>query len=231
MTDRDATDTPSNRQIRVVVIASIVALHTTLYYAVNLVNSRRSPADLVDLTIPLDRLVPYLGWTWVVYYGGDLFITVGAAFVLWRLTDRQVLRAAEAYAGIIVIGAVIQLLVPSSAPWPGEMIEPQRWMHEAIGMRPHACLPSMHVALSVLPAGLALSTVRSAWGRACVIAAAALITGSTVTLKEHFVLDSLAGLALGIGGWAYWRARVRSPVSPHDDRGATPAARRADSGG
>lgn len=73
----------------------------------------------------------------------------------------------------------------------------------------------MHVAFSVLTATLAVAVFRSRPVMALYVAGAAGITLSTLTLSEHYALDALGGIALGLAAAAWWR-RV-----PLDVGGAT----------
>ncbi|UCG87903.1 MAG: phosphatase PAP2 family protein [Gemmatimonadota bacterium] len=190
---------------RVWAIIGIVLLHITCYYIVNLTNSHRGGTAFVDLAVPLDRWIPYLGWSWVIYYFGDVYITLWAAVVFWQIPRHRSMRAVQAYCGTIVLGAIVQLLVPARAPWPESPVAVQQWMHQLISMRPYACLPSMHVALAVLPAGIAVSVLESHSLRAVSVVLAVAITVSTLTMKEHFFLDAVAGIVLGLAAYVFWR--------------------------
>jgi hypothetical protein len=205
---------PSPRA-RIVAMVGIALLHIACYYVVNLTNSRRSATVFVDLTLTIDGWIPYIGWTWVIYYFGDLYIIFWAGAVFWQIPRARFVRAVYAYGGMIVVGATVQLLVPATAPWPASPADAQQWVHELISMRPHACLPSMHVALTVLPAGFAVSVLQSRSLRVLSVILAALITVSTLTLKEHFFLDAVSGVVLGVAAYAFWRAgRAPAPKSP-----------------
>ena len=215
-----AAATRATARARALAILGIVLLHMTCYYVVNSTNSHRPAAAFVDLTLASDRWIPYLGWTWVIYYLGDVYIVMWGAVVFWRIPRRGFVRAVEAYSGMIVVGAILQLLVPARAPWPVAPVAVQQWVHDLISMQPYACLPSMHVALTVLPAGISVSVFKSPLLRATSVALAAMITVSTLTLKEHFVLDAVAGLVLGLAVYAFWRGgRAVAPDSLAEKRG------------
>jgi hypothetical protein len=194
---------------RLAAISAVVLLHAGCYYVVNLINSRRGLAAFVDLGIALDRWVPFLEWTWTIYFFGDFYILLWGAFVVWRMPRPWFRRAILAYAGMIVVGAAVQLAVPARAPWPTALTDAQRWAHGLIATRPYACLPSMHVALAVLPTAMGLAVLDARWLDSISVGCAVLITISTVTLKEHFVLDAVAGVVLGLAAYAYWAAGTR----------------------
>lgn len=189
---------------RLTAISAVVLLHAGCYYLVNLINSRREFSAFVDLKIALDQWVPFLEWTWTIYYLGDLYIILWGAFVVWRMPKPWFRRAILAYVGMIVVGAAIQLALPARAPWPATLSDAQRWVQGLIAMRPYACLPSMHVALTVLPTALGVAVLDDRWLRTMSVSLAILITISTATLKEHFVLDAAAGVLLALGAYFYW---------------------------
>jgi membrane-associated phospholipid phosphatase len=188
--------------------------HGICYYTVNLINSWRSPASLLSLKTAVDGWIPLVEPTWAIYYFGDVYIVLLGIYVLVRMPADQFRRAVGAYAGMIALGAAIQLLLPAEAPWPTNLTSAQRWMHEAIAMRPYACLPSMHVALTVLPAALSLSVLRPRWVRSTSLLLATVITLSTLSLKEHYFLDAVAGIVLGLAAYAYWRCGQRMLSAP-----------------
>lgn len=194
---------------RLAAISAVVLLHACCYFVVNLINSGRELTAFVDLEIALDRWVPFLEWTWTIYFFGDLYIILWGAFVVWQMPRPWFRRAILAYAGMIVVGAAVQLAVPASAPWPVALTGVQRWVHGLIAIQPFACLPSMHVALAVLPTAMGLAVLDARWLDSISVGCAVLITISTVTLKEHFVLDAVAGVVLGLAAYAYWAAGAR----------------------
>jgi membrane-associated phospholipid phosphatase len=195
----------SGRQRRVRATCGIILLHSTCYYLVNLINSRRPALDLFDFGTVIDRWVPYLNWTWVLYYSGNVYITIWAAIIFWHIPEIRLRQATYAYVGMIIVGAATQVMIPGKAPWPTVLVPPQQWVHELIAMRPYACLPSMHVALTVLPCCFGLAVLSSPWLKILSGTMAALITISTLTLKEHYFLDAAAGLVLGLVSYAYWQ--------------------------
>ncbi len=195
-----------NRWVRLGAFAAVLTFHVAIYSAVNFTNSGRDPARFWNLYTLVDSWIPYLGWTAFIYYFGDLYMGAWAAIVVVRL-DLGFERAMKAYLGMIIVGGAIQVLIPASAPLPAEFHGLQALVHE-FSIPPYACLPSMHVALSALPAVLSLHVLKSPVARTLSITAAVLITISTVTTKEHFFVDPVAGLALALVAYAYWRRGV-----------------------
>jgi len=197
---------------RLLIIISIALLHSFSYYSVNIINSNRPSSDFYNFHIIIDSQIPYIGWTWVFYYFGDIYIIIWATMVVLKLQDRQFLQAVYVYSGMIISGAVIQLILPGVAPWPNDSIEPQQLAHSLIFMRPYACLPSMHVALTVLPACILYSVFKSIWIRVFSTLTAVLITISTLTLKEHYFLDAVTGVLLAFIYYGIWRLNFKNLI-------------------
>ncbi len=158
------------------------------------------PAVELPLTA-LDRAVPFWPLSGLVYYGAFAFQL--AAFLL--LPDRE--RATRyLYAALVaqVIGMLCFVFWPTRFPrelYPlpasagalgASLVQHVRATDAAVN-----CLPSLHVS-SVTLSALALSGTR--WfGAALLIALACAL--STLTFKQHYAVDVLAGAALGAAAW------------------------------
>jgi membrane-associated phospholipid phosphatase len=189
---------------RAVAIIGVIVLHLVVYYTVTRVNSNRPPEVLNDPSIGLDDKIPLLGWTWVFYWAAYPYLTLGAALVVAAMREADYKRAIKAFIVITLIGGAVQLMYPVAAPWTSEAHAMQTRMHESAFTRPYACLPSMHVAYSVITGFMGAMIARSAGLRWFHILLAAGIAVSTLTLKEHYVADAVAGIALGMGGGLWW---------------------------
>jgi hypothetical protein len=206
--------------VRLGTFAAVIAFHVSIYSVVNSINAARDPAQLWDLYTRVDSWIPYVGWSSFIYYFGDLYMGVWGGFIVMRL-ERGFGRAMKAYLGMIIAGGAFQLLIPARAPLPEQFYWLQGLVHQ-LSIPPYANLPSMHVALSMLAAGLALHVLRSRPARWFSTVVAVLITASTVTTKEHFFVDAVAGVALAALAYAYWRGgagvelpgRTRVPADP-----------------
>jgi hypothetical protein len=73
----------------------------------------------------------------------------------------------------------------------------------------YACLPSMHVALTIFPTCLSFSVFRSRLIRTILVILTVLITISTLTFKEHVFLDAVTGILLALVFYAVWRSDGR----------------------
>lgn len=196
---------------RALAIVGVIALHLVVYYTVTRVNSNRPPEVLNDPSIPLDDRIPLLGWTWVFYWAAYPYLTLGAALVVASMREAEYRLAIKAFIVITFIGGAIQLLYPVAAPWTSQAHAMQTRMHDSAFTRPYACLPSMHVAYSVITGFMGAMIVRSAGLRWFHILLPLAIAVSTLTLKEHYVADAVAGILLGLGGglWWWWKAGRR----------------------
>jgi hypothetical protein len=189
---------------RFLAIVGVILLHLAVYYTVTRINSNRPPEALNDPSIALDDKIPLLGWTWVFYWAAYPYLTLGAALVVAAMREADWKRAIQAFVVITLIGGAVQLLYPVAAPWTSEAHAMQTRMHESAFTRPYACLPSMHVAYSVITGFMGAMIARSGGLRWFHILLAAGIAVSTLTLKEHYVMDAVAGIALGLGGGLWW---------------------------
>lgn len=192
--------------IRLLLMTAVALLHSVCYYyLVKSINSQISPSAYWNFHTILDSWIPYLGWTWVFYYLGDIYILFFAVFIVVKLPEKKFYRAVKAYIGMIIMGALIQIALPAESPLPEKLTNVQQWFHDSLSLNLYACLPSMHVALTVLPACLSLSVLKSNWLRMISVLIAIFITISTVTLKEHYFLDSLAGVMFALLFYGLWR--------------------------
>jgi membrane-associated phospholipid phosphatase len=172
---------------------------------VNEINRRLPPSQLNNLSTVFDTWIPYLGWTFLFYYLGLFYISFWAFFIVWKLTDKKLLRAVYTYTAMILTGALLEIAVPAQSPYPADMNSIQQFIHEKSYSGPYACFPSMHVMLTVLPALILFSVIRSRWIRFLSTLTAVLIVASTLTLKEHFFIDTLAGVIFAFIFYGFWR--------------------------
>jgi membrane-associated phospholipid phosphatase len=196
-----------------------MVLHIVVHGVVNAANASRDAASLIDLSMTPDEWIPYLGWTWVFYYTAH-FYTMGAGpIILLKLEERGFRRAIYVFVLMIVAGGLIQLVLPARSPWPEDGSAVQNWFHTSVTWDPYVCLPSMHVALVLLLGLISFRVIRSLWLRRLTIVAISLISLSTLTLKEHYILDVLAGGVLGFLAYLLWRSGTRTISVQESDLG------------
>ena len=203
----------SRRWLRIVLVLAVIVLHFGVYRLVNVLNSERPASAFHDFSTFGDSRIPYLGWTSVVYYFAFPYVMVMGTIVVWELPRRRSFHAVVAFAFLIVAGGALQLAFPARSPWPAEVTWVQGLSH-SISFDPFVCLPSMHVALATLTAALSAAVFPSSRAKLMHGFTALAISISTVTLKEHYLLDVLAGgLFAGLVYLVWRRWPLISPVA------------------
>jgi membrane-associated phospholipid phosphatase len=186
------------RTLRLAVVPWLAFLHYGGYVVVDAWARSCSPDALWHTSIALDAQIPYLPWTWVFYWAAHPFVFVGGSLVLMWLPEKGFRRAVVALAATALLGDAIQIAIPARMPWPHPQHPAQALIHWSSREGDFATLPSMHVAFSTLIASLAFMAFPSRLVRALFAAMAAAIALSTLTLREHVVLDVVSGVGLGM---------------------------------
>jgi hypothetical protein len=197
---------------RLAMILGVVAVHGLCYQFVNLLNSQRPLSAFFNFHTVVDDWIPYIPWTLVFYYLGDIYILFFAPVIVWKLSETKFVRAVYVFTAMIISGALIQLALPCQAPWPNHLSGVQAFVHNSAFLRPYACLPSMHVALTVLPTCLLFWAIKSNWIRGLSTLMAVLITASIATTKEHFFLDAVTGAIFAFFFFLLWRRKFKTSL-------------------
>jgi membrane-associated phospholipid phosphatase len=187
------------------------------------------PAVELPLTT-LDRLIPFMPWTvWV--YG-----TVTWAALLAWLHVPDGLRGRRLYFTLALATAVCGvffLFMPTTFPRHLYPVDPASiTLRELIDLRaadsPTNCLPSLHVALATSLSANWLEYAKSRRARVLIVVWTVAVCLSTLTTKQHFVVDVAAGLVVGAGAYlavhrwvrpghtAFW-ARARAAFAVDGD--------------
>ena len=185
------------KRSRIFAIAATLVLFVGLYYStnhLNLVNPRLLPLLGFELTIP------FIPWTIFVYLSAILLI-----FIAILLIGRNDLgRAMAGLVMIMFVCALIFLFLPTTYPRPE--IFPSVNPASQIAYRfltafdsPRNCFPSQHIAMCIF-AAFAIYHSRKTAGIIFFIWAA-FIALSTLTLKQHYFLDLIGGLAFAVIVW------------------------------
>ena len=182
------------------------------FYGLGKLGAYTRGATVLPLTA-LDHAIPFLPWT-VWLYGTITWVCLG---VWLTLPDRA---AGARLLATITVAAVtcsaVFVLFPTTFPralYPVESLASAS-LRELARLRatdsPSNCLPSLHVALAW---AIALTWASSFPGRSVVRAAgvvwALIITVTTITTKQHFVIDVPTGAAVGVFAW--WAGRRLVP--------------------
>jgi membrane-associated phospholipid phosphatase len=178
------------------------------------------PAAAKTLRTPLDDAIPFLPATIYVYAAVYTAMLLPAFTVRCRHLFR---RVAVAYAFVIGVATVFFHSMPVTSlglrPDAATLaaLDPGRF--DVWGVRlcyaldpPVNLFPSMHLA-SVTLVALAAGTARRSYGVAA-LALTLAVAVSISTVKQHWVVDGVAGLALGLAAWALFVRGYATPRAP-----------------
>ncbi|MFW7378491.1 MAG: phosphatase PAP2 family protein [Oligoflexus sp.] len=151
----------------------------------------------------IDRQIPLLPWTILIYISDYVFIF----FVILNLKDARAISLLS-YRTIVVstVSFSVFFLFPTIYPR-SELNSTALWSYLFRSMHfidaPTNCLPSLHVSLTLLGAW-SLNSFHG-WKKHAIYFWAATICISTLTTKQHYVIDVAAGIAVVI--MAMWLSR------------------------
>lgn len=156
-----------------------------------------------DLALPVDHAIPFLPWTFAVYVSiYALPLGVG-----WRASAEDFSRMILGTVPLMGLSWLSFLLLPAEYPRPaaataGAWAGAYAWLHGLDG--PGNTFPSLHVGVTALAALRTRAWPDGRWWSAWAVA----IILSTLTTKQHFVVDVVGGvlLAAACDAWA-WRQR------------------------
>ena len=164
------------------------------------------------LMTTLDAAIPFLPWTWWIYFPGYL---AGLVFTVLIVRDDDILaRAVLAILLAQVLCTIIYMFFPSSFPRPvdwqgsGLTADAIRWFWELDP--PNNTFPSSHVMLST-QASLALWRDKNRWRYLQYLSTFGIFV-TIHTTKQHYLIDGVAGMALAaLTHWALfvWWPRLR----------------------
>lgn len=193
-----ATHQGINGYTKIILISIVILVHSGVWYFVNIYNSLRPATSLNNLTTLVDSWIPYIGWSWFVYYSGHLFILIVGSVIVWQLGRKDFFRIILIICLMIITAGIIQLILPAKSPLPEKMNIVHQWFHANVFDDQYVCFPSLHVALSVLPGGIYIRYFKSFFFKIVVVIIIISIFLSTISLKEHYFVDSVAGVILAI---------------------------------
>ena len=170
-----------------------------------------------DLLYVPGRIGPFDVATAAVYFSYFL-APATVSLLLWKFRPSLFPRFACALIVTLTLGLVIYFAVPTAPPWLAAEEGQLGTVHRVIppftaalagdayeeaaasfDQNAVAAMPSLHVALTVVIAGVMAQFGRM-WKRAGIAYVAAMCL-ALVYLGEHYVIDEIAGIALGLGAW------------------------------
>lgn len=145
--------------------------------------------------LSFEKKIPFMEWTGLVYV--SIFIQIILAFLIM---NKEILG--KAVLGCILIETVHSFfffIAPSNYPRIG--INPLggwAWWYDLLWLidKPNNCFPSVHVGIAFM-AGFAMLRQNRPLGTIFIIWTI-LICISTLTTKQHYLLDILAGAAIAL---------------------------------
>ena len=181
--------------------AGLAVLQSLVYFGIGHAHLSRSTEILrtrLDDAIPF---WPWTAWCYLPFYAA-IFIMAIAGFRRRELFR----RTAKAVVCVMLIGAMCHLLIGAEYPRP-ILSEPYPDISSAFLASVHRIdppgnvFPSLHVAHTSM-LSLILIKDRPRLGLVALIMAT-LLAASTLTTKQHFIADVVAGYVLAFAGRAY----------------------------
>lgn len=183
--------TPLGRRLFTITLASTV--HAVLYFSANHWPLREP--RLLRFTA-LDELIPFVPATSVVYVSAYVLAFVG--FLSLRRAS-EMRRYLEVFITCVLVAGLVHWLMPTRYPRELFPLSGDGWGARLLGAvrsvdTPNSCLPSLHVALATVAAFL-VRRDRPRWVLPLALWALA-IAASTLTTKQHYVVDVVSGFGL-----------------------------------
>ncbi|HVY40304.1 MAG TPA: phosphatase PAP2 family protein [Polyangia bacterium] len=190
----------------------LAAIQSAVYFGIGHAHLSRSTEILrtrLDDAIPF---WPWTAWCYLPFYAGTFLIAVGGF-------RRRVLfnRSAAAVILVMLIGALGHLFVGAEYPRPVLMPPYPNLSYAFMAWVQHVdppgnVFPSLHVAHTTMLA-LLLIRDRPRLGRVALVMAT-MLAASTLTTKQHFLADVVAGYVLALLGRAFALSSISIWPSP-----------------
>jgi membrane-associated phospholipid phosphatase len=175
------------------------ALSFTILYS--LINNFSLSRQAYHLSLPIDFVIPFVP-SFVLFYLLSFVYTVGVPYILIK-DKQQFLALTLSSIFTLLIGFIIFLLFPVKTILRPENLANGFWtslvklsyFFDAPGFN---SFPSLHVALSLLASLIIYQHNQKHWWVWIMFVG---ITSSTMLVKQHYFIDVVAGLLLGIIGF------------------------------
>jgi len=196
---------------------TIIALIVAMALPYTIINQIMGYFDrsVLDPILPIDSMVPFIGWTFIIYL--TLYLYYPAAAWFGRVSDHRIREMFAFHQALFIITWVVNLVfiifptevyirdqIPADIRagegfwgfWFGDM------MHNTD--MPYNAWPSLHVVQSLMIVLLLRrwGTIYG-WKEALVWIAWIGLCVSVMTTKQHFFWDLITGIATGLACW-YW---------------------------
>lgn len=198
--EKDVAELPFTRRLLEAGVEATAV--SAVYFAVGGRAAERHPVPTVAIE-PTVPLVPFTVWLYLPGYAALFLFAVGVV-----RTRARFRRALLAFAGVTAVAVALFVAHPIAGPTreapdgDGPTLALLTWLY-ANDPSTNA-FPSLHVANVVLCVGMISRCAPRARVAAWILGA--LIVASTLTTRQHWLGDALAGAVLGAAGFAWWRA-------------------------
>jgi hypothetical protein len=188
---------------RVFLVAATIGLVALTYYPASQATAHRS----YDLTTALDRAIPFVPWTWWIYFPHYVFglivttVVVRDVHLLFRVIFAILLGQ--------VVSSALYFVVPSTFPRPLTVGDADPITAAALqwfwGTDPaNNTFPSTHVANACMAALGAWTSRQSVRWYSLLVAVGVFVTVHTT--KQHYWVDAVAGVAVA---WLMFKLALR----------------------
>lgn len=190
-------------------LAILLAAYAVWFATFEVVGRYAATLPTRDLTSQLDERIPVIPsfvWPYELCYA----LPFVAVFILrdFRRFDVALVAIGLASASAYVVYLALPIAFPRPTLSHDSLAARVLAFEYAADFSPGANkLPSMHVALSWIM-GLAMRGARGRVADALIALVVVAITISTLFVKQHLIIDVVAGIAWGLGAWSLARRLV-----------------------
>ncbi len=186
----------------------------TLFFCVSYFGAAvlgRDHATVIGFGI-LDNQIPFLRWT--IWFYVSQYLIIPFSFVLVKKTENY---TSMFYSMLLatLFSCTIFLLYPTSINRPetldSSLIDTVRWLLYQLDS-PTNCFPSLHVALACLSGVFIAREYR--WFGIVSWIWSSLIIISTMTLKQHYVIDVIGGIAIATLSYCLTSVLIKGNIKP-----------------
>jgi hypothetical protein len=180
---------------RTLLVAAMIGLVALSYYPASMATAGRS----YDLTTALDRAIPFLPWTWWIYFPHYVF---GLVVTTILIPDPRI--AFRVFLAILlgqVVSCTVYFLLPSAYPRPLTVGDADPVTAAALTWfwgidPPNNTFPSTHVANACLAAIGAWYSKHPVRWYSLLVAVGVFITVHTA--KQHYWIDAVGGVIVAV---------------------------------
>ena len=189
---------------RVLLVIGMIGVVAMFYYPASLATASRS----FDLTTALDRAIPFVPWTWWIYFP---HYVLGLMITTVFLPDpRVVFRVFLAIVLAQVISCTVYFILPSAYPRPTSVGDADPITAAALTWfrgidPPNNTFPSTHVANACLAAMGAWYSKHPIRWYSLLVAAGVFVTVHTA--KQHYWVDAVGGVVVASVAF-HWAFRI-----------------------